>query len=885
MKSLVGLLAACLLALGGSVHAQDFPTQLPEPDADGFIDIPGFGSINVNDPMSRDVELPTDGDPPFQQAPDPLGVVNEGLTIGEFDLEMLARLYQQDPGKVGEILNALDPGPPNEVPPDTTYNIIIESVDSTEFPRVSVRFKIFPRDVDTPPFDHTTYNVAVQEALVENGVITDEQAALWRGRPPPIEVCDVKPTAIALAIDTSCSVTRYLRDARDGTPGMLTNAANFFRDLPGFATTLPDNNPPVENSASLFGFDGRGKVRWPPGSGYTVISPASSQQFATDAAGIDVGSPCLGSPIYNSMTEELRRLASYQADNPDLVRGLVTFADFKDTEPDRERQELIAEAQKHDVTIVNLGFGRVRLNGRKGVIETSQAAGGTFMQGASGNVTKALEMTFSGLAVTYCLQYDSPHPDDVNTPAEVTISAGSRAGKARFPLPFVIPEDTPGVEMIFPLTTLQYDKLTADGGPPPTEVTFAYRDYDENADEFVDVDDPGDGAERDLGQDYSLTVPVDPSTWFIDRGDPDDPLDDEAYFKVNGLADQARFDSLFTVPTEYVDISGGGNAGQLIERVKHFQARVRFNPASPTATKPYPSNPRVSIQDRTPPHVFLRVAPQDGAPPFEVRMLEDGFNVDPQILDPGDLANPPALAQASPGQKRHFARFSARTSEGAPFDGVTRGVQVFPESDDPAAHPVQSLDLDTRAPFNDTIYVAEKSRAQVLVLARDNYATLEEGVPDAQTREQAFDTEPPGDLDDFGPAHARFPPEGPDADLNALQAPYLPKRTLEEMRNDRRLAGVTWWLESEDPNDRFAGPLGVLPPRYEHLEEFVYPVNDEIVEDELVSSGVTLTGSDLRSLHVYAQDGAGNVTYLVWPIFVAPADFAARSIQFTSQKR
>ncbi len=829
-----------------TISAAQLDTLLGDRDDQDRITIPEIGKVPATTALDADFE------------PLPPGVtyggdtkVPAGTRIGELNTTDLAAIYNAEPDTHQTFINlimAFDPGPPDEVPPDPTYNIIVEEVDSSRFPRMRVTFRVFPKDVTTPPFD---VNNAFMQRQVMETVLGDQRAAT----DPVFSQCGQDPVAMAIAIDSSCSVTKYLGGTcgaavGGNTGGMLDCAAQFMEQLrtrPGGAETL----------VSVFAFDGKGLSRAPDFAESPLFAKLGADSTYPDRArAIDIGPPCSGSPIYHNMRLELLRLAGFDTSNTLLKRSLVTIADFRDTQGAPQKRAVIEAAQQNDVTVVNLGFGRVNL---AGISEVSDKSGGTFIQGASSAIIQALNMTYDGLANRYCVDYTSPHPDSVNETGDVSVVIGTSMGSAKFPLPFVIPEDTPGPRLFFPLTKLQYEKLTSDGSPPPTSVKVRYfdRTLDADGDPVPLTDPPG----PDRATEFDATV--DPASW------AEHPGDGFGFF-VDGATGQDAWNALFRIPTDFVDPTppAGGPPQPIIRDARHYQLEVRYQGSGGGLGKPYPSRPRLSIQDRTPPHVMVRIAPQDGAPPFEVRLFEDGPDLDPALVTDGRARSADAK-EGGFGAKRGRIQYSWRTDGTAGIEG-DEPEQLWHRPGTEGAEEFALVDPGQQI-FVQGAEFATKARVEFTVLARDNFGLLE----DSTSPLDAASFSSPGSGDE-GPVHSRFELR-PEATKGSETAPFLPRVPRAELEADPAKPGLSWWIESKDPQDRFGN--------LEFLEEATYQAPDEVVFDALVASGHPDPDVPLRRLRIRAQDGHGNVSLVEIPLFVKGTTFEAKTMSLETRRQ
>lgn len=785
------------------------------------------------------------------------------------------------------LVSAQTPTPtatPTPPPQDVTaasdaYRLQILGVDASRFPRIRVEFQVFTEDIDTPPWTPGS-GFAIQEAIVGKELTPVVDMG-------PVEVCGTSRVIMAIAVDTSCSVQPVIEDMRTGVVGLLSQ-------MKGVATS--------KDAAGFFGFDTPGVIRQPA----IGATPEYSTDLAALAADIadpvktDMGPPCSGSPIWWGMLGELDRLVKFEPAETSWKRALVTFADGKDNRMKQvewppgsgikvqTKEALIRLANEKDVTLVNLGYGRVR---RSGMNEIAEATGGAFLNGADENLAEALRRTYQTLREIWCVEYTTPFPDAVNTPATVVISGGGVRGTDFYPMPFLVPEDTARVELEFPLSFKTFGRLTAGGEMPGVRVSLR----------LVDAA----GAPHDDGRppvpsrafEATVDVPADQAFARLDPGVK--ALVDELLALETKVADQltdaeearkaellarlaeARLaffvpvdrQDLLGIPTGHVDLGRTVTGGQLIEGVSHFELEAAYyygGTFDPNSARRYMARPRLSIQDRTPPHVQVRLKPQDGGLDYGLTVVEAPADLDPVLLPAAPLPDPVSVKVPGAGAKRAGVRYAWRGLDGAALAGT---VEAQPWAvPGPDGKPAHGLDDGGAGLFatGGGVRLDVGARAAVEVLARDNHALLE-GL--AIPAEAGVFTDPVDP--EKGPVHARFDPNR--AEALGYAPPFLPRRTRAELEADPALPGVTWWVASLDPRDTGRDK--------DHVADFSFPISDTDAIVAMANGGQPPPpGVPLRTLEVLARDQAGNVTRLTIPLSVEDADFKLQQIQSETQR-
>lgn len=872
LLALVLLLAAAAPAPAGTELIERVAAFLEgRPSPFEVVDMPGVGEIPGNIALTRDFLLPdglTWGSPPE-------AVIPAGRLVIEIPPEAIRALT--DDAQLEPLLQGIL-SPPAEVDADPAYSILVEGVDTRSFPEIRLRFRIVPKDIESPIFSPAALRAA--NFQLSETVLGETRAVAELLGDPPLELCEEAAIAIGIGIDTSCSVQSVIDDLK-------AKSLLFAREV-----LNPARARSPKDAISLFAFDGDGKSRapsiaWaedgdPSTPAFYSVENQSPAAFA-DFEGVDVGPPCDGSPIFESMLEEARRLVAYLPDDEDIQRVLVVFADFRDTRALENLYALEELVAANDLLMVGLGFGRVNEANIARVFdldsETGSYTAGGFIQNGSQDTLRALKAVYDGLGYTYCLRYRSPFPQAFNEIVDTElriIEPGTGAvskARARYALPLVVPEDLADVRLFLPLTDRQHAQATE---RDDTVIRVAAR--------FV----PPTGLADGLGPERVLPDPLEvPVTALVD--DPD--LGKGFWLRSAELGE--GWARLFRVPTEFVRVDGGGSEGapRLLD-VSRYELDVRIvSGATEGEGKPYEGVPVLTVQDRTPPHVQVRLSPATGARPRRLVVREDGPDADPSPLAagipaaPGGRLDSAAVAPEGPGAKRARVELEWIDLGGAAFDATLPGQRWAGDPPAPGALPPALLADEPGTPGDRRVLappdfvaggltVEAGVRVGVEVLARDNFALLDRVPSGHPVDGRAF--EPPDPDDPAGPVHARFDAARVEAQGATVQPPFLPLVPRAELLADARRVGVSWWIESEAPGDRFAGLEGV--------REFQYPVDDAVVQFELVAEGAPRPPVPLRRLEVLARDGQGNTTRVTVPLFVVPAGFKVETLESRTER-
>jgi len=246
----------------------------------------------------------------------------------------------------------------------------------------------------------------------------------------------------------------------------------------------------------------------------------------------------------------------------------------------------------------------------------------------------------------------------------------------------------------------------------------------------------------------------------------------------------------------------------------------------------------------------------------------------------------------TPGSGNKLARlvYSWRDENGEPVTGDLPGQlwglwdaernPVFQTEDAMAGTQSQAISGTEHGIFTEGITVRAGSRMFLEVAARDNYALLEQSslAEDAEAlADAAIEVPVEGGEPRIEPRHAAFDLSQAEPEPFAEKAPYLPFMELEEQKKEenRMKPGVTWWIESKDERDRYAGIEGIREVHYQLPDSAIAPGLGQ-----MVLSG----GQPIRILKVRAQDGQGNFTVLDLPLRVVPNGFRARTLDWQSRR-
>lgn len=730
----------------------------------------------------------------------------------------------------------------------TPYRIVIQQVDSTNFPEIELKFQVFLQDINYPPWDPDRDGIYIQEELASQA--GQPLAAIDM---KPIELCETRPVMMGVAIDVSGSVAGVMDQ-------IIAGVQQLFQEMQDFAVANPNAK---KDLGAVFAFSSDQHGRYPD-SGAAEKYTDQLQDLQTVVQGIQGGG---ASPIWVNMNEELTQLLGHLPEDKDYKRVLATLTDGNNNVDDEAINTLLSSAQKGGAQLFNLAYGQPNDGPLQAIADSS---GGAYLPGAENDITTALTSLLSSVRNTYCVRYTSPFGDRVNEPNTVTIDSGGTRDQAAYPLPFLIPEDTKNTTLFFPVTRWRYELIAA-GNPDPAAM-------------------PGVVANLTL-----RTADADPVAW----QPPGFDMPDRAYKTYRVEAGETRWiaepgpdefsgrygfeipiaDPVLSIPTDFVDMLTPPQQGeQLISMVQHFlvTAELVYQDAASGGTaqagRQYPSATRLSVQDRTPPHVLARFRPQDGGPGLEVQVREVGtFNQDTGLVD-GSGPTDASARQPGFGAKRARTDFRWRDEDGRAVSGEAPD-QLWSERDplDPLKVLPGSLPAEVASVG---VTVPEQQRMAIEVLARDNFAVV--GQSTAEQERDVWQFDQVGERDGV-PLHAEFDPNRVEAQRDAIAPPYLPIVSRGDLEADRAIAGVAWWV-AKNYQDPDPGPYDDV----ESLPVMVFQQSDAEVLRMLDKAGITLDdpAKPVRTVEVRAQDGQGNVTLLSLPLVVGDTRFDPRLVEW-----
>lgn len=726
-----------------------------------------------------------------------------------------------------------------QAPATSPYRIVIQEIDSTNFPKIELKFQVFLQDIDAQPWD-VSQPIVIQEYIESNlaDAVDMEEPYL----------CETSPVMMGVAIDVSGSVAGVMNEIIEGVQQLFQEMQDFTQQNPGAKKDL----------GAVYAFSSSQNGRYPDPSapeGYTD-QLQDLQQVVQDIRGGGA------SPIWVNMDKELTELLGYLPTDKDYKRVLATLTDGNNNVDEGAIDSLLTNAQRGGAQLFNLAYGSPNSPPLQGIAD---ASGGAYMPGAEDNITKALTSLLASVRNTYCVRYSSPFGDRVNEPNTVTIDSGGTRDQAAYPLPFLIPEDTKNTTLFFPLTRWRYELLAA-GDPnnlPGVKASMVLRTADASPVRW-EPESP-DHPDRSY---KSYEVAPGETRWVADTG-----------------ADRYGFEipipeEVLSIPTDFVDIITPPAPGeQLISMVQHYivTAELVYS-VDPTtgdtaqAGRQYPSATRLSVQDRTPPHVYARFRPQDGGPGLELQVREAGtFNMDTQLVD-GTGLDDAAARQTGFGAKRARADYQWRDATGAAVEDQAED-QLWSDRDQ--FDPVQVLPGTLPGEVSQVgITVPEQQRMAIEVLARDNFAVVGEST--AEEDRYVWEIDQTGERTGV-PLHAEFDRLRPEAQRDSIAAPFLPIVSRADLEGDRARAGVAWWVEKHY-NDPDPSPYDDV----ESLPVLAFQQSDLDVLKMLQREGLTLppAGEPVRTFNIRAQDGQGNVTRLRLPLVVGNTRFDPRLVEW-----
>lgn len=728
------------------------------------------------------------------------------------------------------------------------YRMVIQSVDSTDFPDIEVRFQVFLQDLREEAWDpHDPANKLAVTEWVKPKLGDEIGKAIEPDTIGDIEICQEQPVIMSVAIDVSGSVGGVIDDIKKGVEDL-------FDRMQQYADSNPDRK---RDFGGVFAFASDTSFRYPD-----VDAPVD-QSFTFELE--DLGEvvkeiPAGGaSPIWISMEEELDRTLAFKADETDYKRVLATLTDGQNNQYAEALDTLLQKAQLGGAQLFNLGYGSPNVPDLQRVAD---ASGGVLIPGAEEDISKALLNLLNSVRTTYCVRYRSPFGNMVNEGATTIIESGSARDAARYPLPFVIPEDSQDVVLFFPVTDWTYQAISG-GDPanlPKVEALMILRD--DNPDDpqpWVPV-----SVESPDRPDLLKNVPIDASQtrWIHETGTENERIGFE--LPVPPIA--------LSLPTDYVDLENATEEEQVISAVQHYlvTATLVYPPdadGQARAGRQYPSATRLSVQDRTPPHIHLKLRPQSGE--MLTFTLREGktVNQDPGFVARHLLTKEAALARGF-GDKRAQLEYRWIDPEA---DEVHEGI-----AEDQLWSLEEEFSGDPPEPGPDApevtlvgVHIPELLRLGIEVLARDNFALLDEAT--GEDDREVWGIDQLGEREDAPPLHAAFDANREEAQYQDLRPPFLPRQPRSELENNRNLAGVAWWIESNFPD------IGLVDnaTRFESLPTIRFRASDEEIMHRLAVAGqpVPPEGEPLRWFMIRAQDGQGNTSLVKLPLFVGDVRF------------
>jgi hypothetical protein len=959
----------------------DFLTNLenmaadpPDPDADPphELCVPGTGGpIKINQTSTDSFSWPSldpdNGIFGFGGTEDEEGAteIPEGTSFHQLyaSAEHVASLRDQLTHDQLMTLLSLWPAPPSPFDEILEYDIRIVNIDISNFPEVEIRFKVFQYDVAPPSFANEANSmgptILIEERIPEGlgdaqdgGSVSDFQEVSTYADPRFEAQCveDV-PVVMGIALDTSGSMSEYVQSV------VLPNSqayVNWIMDFNDGEQIDTDLDPPreSENAISFFAFSGSADSDWPraPGDGHD--GPAQSGNFSNrgdrdafqaeyDEMADEVGSG--SSPIFAAMLEELDRLQAH-GDDCEPSKMLVTMSDFFDYPYSDDREAaLIQGATEKQIFMANLLIGDPEFidnppddykGGRPVANKLAEDGRGVVVQNAFENSRKAFFDLHMGAARSYCVRYTSRFPDRWNDRVEVRLvlpgpASGNRWAEsfagAQYPLPVVVPEDTPLVSVFIPVPEYFYGRYGELGMNLDIDGKLHLVNARDQAPRRPVV--PNEPLELEF-----LPHPIGPFSA------PDSDLGTSGL--IVGFANApntsltpdslAEFQRVFQAPTSPIpeEFTPGVNP---VTEGTHFIARFEVSNNGVPGTCVETVEAIMAVQDRTPPAVFVRLRPSQGQEPSEIRIYENGRNSADEDGDNGTVdADPWPLADDGDPLNDYDQDDGAFENDRITYEGtnlrghgqkralirtewIGAGEEVFTqrfwtEPLDPAEEPdldvipdpaASNVDLVPFEPEDGGILVPADVRVEVIVRARDNYAGLNRLTDSYLAGDgDLVWMNPAGEEDTDPPLHAKFDANSPEFQMQDHEnsssprpelvedypgqntaPPYLPVLTRTDMLDEPNRAGVCWWIESVARPDRFAGGVSESE-RIDNVGFFQYGQSDEQEENEDLDVQEAVLGgaNSLRQLHVWARDEHGNSTRFEIPIRIMESDFKATAI-------
>ena len=546
------------------------------------------------------------------------------------------------------------PAPIPPYPANRTYDIKIVQVDTSEFPVINIQFKVFLYDTAPPSFavyaDEIVQDVQITEELLvaaESNSVSDFPANKFTfGARDGVDVCpgDV-PVVMGIAMDASGSLAQRVKNE------LLPNAQAYVDWVMGTdsGTGLkinPDGNPLFDppqqefNQIAFFLFSTDVNERAPtqqdalPTGSFQGQTQGTQFQDRYNELKETTGSGA--SPIFQSMHAEMQRLAAHDAECG-ISKLLVSMTDFLDNQGGED--DLLEFANANDIFMANLLFGDPDLIDEYGGRETADRLAendrGVVVQNANLDPRQAFYDLHMGAARTYCLRYVTPFPERWNDTVRVTMTLPPRenrwdesSARALYPLPIVVPEDTADVSVFFPISDLIYSRFATLGDK--LEISGEL----ELVDPYVGTTPPrpGNAGITPLVFETFTGTPSDPGPFFPPNPDVGAGLIlgfANGDFKSFEAGTMDTWNEAFRVPTSpLADLASG--ALMPVSSGTHYAARVNLRHTDFTAgdCNITVGDAIVAVQDRTPPSVLVRLSPEQGQIPNELRIYERGTIAD-----------------------------------------------------------------------------------------------------------------------------------------------------------------------------------------------------------------------------------------------------------------
>lgn len=737
----------------------------------------------------------------------------------------------------------------------SAYRVVIQQVNSTNFPEVELRFQVFIQDIGAAAWDPTS-PLAIQEYVLPK-LGSTLSANVDASDIGDVEVCDERPVIMSVAIDVSGSVAGVLPDIKAGVTAL-------FDRMQQYADQRSDGK---RDWGGVLAFASSTFFRYPDATlPVDQLFTDGLQDISTVVKEIPGGG---ASPIWVNMEGELDRTLAFEPGNSEYKRVLATLTDGQNNQAEDALPRLLSKAQLGGAQLFNLGYGQPNAPDLQRIALSS---GGAFVPGAEQNIAKALIDLLNSVRTTYCVKYRSPFADQVNEPATVVIETGNTRDVAAYPLPFLIPEDSTGVTLFFPTTRWMYDLISggSQGNLPQVKAKMLLRSAADPPAPWA----PASG-EHPPRRFEDFEVPMGTTQWTYTTGPASEPWKDRIGFEIPVP------DELLAVPTDYVDlgrqIDPDRPDDQLLSGVQHYLVTAEFdysavstNGGVAQAGRQYPSATRLSVQDRTPPSLFARLRPQDGGPVLELTLREsDPFNQDTRLVERLQLTREAAQARGF-GDKRADLVYRWRTPDGEVTADTARDQLWSREPEDGSAPP--EAGLDEPAVVEGGLRIPEQQRLTVEVLARDNFALAGEST--------AEEDRGVWDYDQLGvrsgvPIHAVMDRNREEAQVQELRPPFLPVQPHGELETRPRMPGVAWWVEANPPD--LETRLGLRDPdsQLESLPVMRFRYSDDEILQRIQETGEAPppAGQPLRWFMLRAQDGQGGVTLVRLPLYVGDVRF------------